>query len=281
MASGRLSVGPPEDLFSSVVSLLPFHERPFITRFLKFEDRKRALVSRLLQYALVREVLGIPFDEIIIKRTVEGKPYLENGKGSLDFPNFNFNVSHHGDYVGIASEPICLVGLDIVSHSAPKQESAIDFVSNFSSYFTSLEWNNIINAGTSDEILVEFYKYWCLKEAYIKAIGVGLGYRLDRLEFRHIGWANISVCIDGEESMEWRFWLLELEKKHWAGIARGHPKRAADSYRRTLSRDDFNDEEYCSGLFLPNTDFMLRTIEQLIPVPTSRQNTTLPVERLE
>ncbi|KAK1318787.1 hypothetical protein QJS10_CPB04g00503 [Acorus calamus] len=131
------------------------------------------------------------------------------------------------------------------------QERAIDFVSDFSSYFTYLEWNNIINAGTSDEILIEFYKYWCLKEAYIKAIGVGLGYRLDRLEFHHIGWTNISVCIDGEESMEWRFWLLELEKRHWVGIARGHPKRAVDSYRRTLSRADFSDEEYCSGLFHP------------------------------
>ena len=40
------------------------------------EDRKRALVSRLLQYALVQQVLGIPYDEIIIRRTVEGKPYL-------------------------------------------------------------------------------------------------------------------------------------------------------------------------------------------------------------
>lgn len=40
------------------------------------EDRKRALVSRLLQYAIVHEVLGLPYEEIIIKRTFEGKPYL-------------------------------------------------------------------------------------------------------------------------------------------------------------------------------------------------------------
>lgn len=40
------------------------------------EDRKRALVSRLLQYALIHDVLGIPYDDIDIKRTLEGKPYL-------------------------------------------------------------------------------------------------------------------------------------------------------------------------------------------------------------
>lgn len=43
------------------------------------DDRKRALVSRLLQYAIVHEVLGIPREEIIIKRTLEGKPYLVFG----------------------------------------------------------------------------------------------------------------------------------------------------------------------------------------------------------
>lgn len=47
-----------------------------IARFVKMEDRKRALVSRLLQYALVHQVLGIPYDEIVIKRTLEGKPFL-------------------------------------------------------------------------------------------------------------------------------------------------------------------------------------------------------------
>lgn len=47
-----------------------------VCRYVKLEDRKRALVSRLLQYALVHQVLGIPFEEITINRTIEGKPYL-------------------------------------------------------------------------------------------------------------------------------------------------------------------------------------------------------------
>lgn len=81
--------------------------------------------------------------------------YIKDG---LRFPNFNFNVSHHGDYVGIASEPICLVGLDIVSYAVPQKETIGEFIQNFSSYFSSLEWGNIVNAGTSDAVLVEFYR---------------------------------------------------------------------------------------------------------------------------
>ncbi|KAH0714369.1 hypothetical protein KY284_007274 [Solanum tuberosum] len=106
------------------------------------EDRKRALVSRLLQ------------------RTAEGKPYLlylersqECDKLNLELPNFNFSASHHGDFVAIASEPICLVGLDVASQTIPEKESVKEFIQSFSSFFSRLEWFNIINAGSSRQIL--------------------------------------------------------------------------------------------------------------------------------
>ncbi|KAJ0908443.1 putative holo-[acyl-carrier-protein] synthase [Helianthus annuus] len=67
---------PSPNEFWIAMSVLPQHEHSSITRFVKIEDRKRALVSRLLQYALVHQVVGLPFDEIVINRTPEGKPYL-------------------------------------------------------------------------------------------------------------------------------------------------------------------------------------------------------------
>uniref|UniRef100_A0A822ZIG6 holo-[acyl-carrier-protein] synthase n=1 Tax=Nelumbo nucifera TaxID=4432 RepID=A0A822ZIG6_NELNU len=257
---------PSGDEFYFLLSLLPPHEHSAITRFVKLEDRKRALVSRLLQYALVHEVLGIPFDEIIIKRTVEGKPYLEYNKQNLEFPNFNFNASHHGDYVAIASEPLCLVGLDIVSLLIPKQETTHDFIGNFSSYLTGLEWENIIKAGTSDDILGQFYRYWCLKEAFVKAIGAGMGYGLDKLEFHHNNWTNISIHVDGDELKQWRFSVSELGEKHWVSIARGHPQEAIESYRKVLNKVEFEEHEYHFGLQLPNRGFVLRKVGQLVPV---------------
>ncbi|KAJ9684933.1 hypothetical protein PVL29_017090 [Vitis rotundifolia] len=257
---------PTSHQFSFALSLLPQHHHSSITRFVKMEDRKRALVSRLLQYALVHQVLGIPFHQIIIKRTIEGKPYLEYDEVDLEFPNFNFNTSHQGDYVAIASEPLCLVGLDIVSPVIPGKETILEFVRNFSQYFSAWEWDCIVNAGTSDEILVEFYRYWSLKEAFVKAMGTGLAYRLDNVEFRHTNWTNIYVNMNGEDKNEWRFWLSELGKGHLVSIARGHPRLAAESYKRTLKRVDFGDEEYHLGLHLPNASFKLQTVEQLVSV---------------
>lgn len=254
---------PSPQEFSSTLNLLNQDEHSSITRFVKMEDRKRALVSRLLQYALAHEVIGIPYEEISIKRTEEGKPYLECDPVGLKFPNFNFNVSHHGDYVAIASEPLCLVGLDIVSYAIPQTETIPEFIQNFSSYFSRLEWDKIINVGSHEEILIQFYRYWCLKEAYVKATGNGLACQVDKVEFHHTNWTNISVKIDGVHVKEWRFWLFGLGNRHWVSIARGHPRAATASYKRTLTRVEYSDEEYSKGLYLPNASFIFKTVEEL------------------
>lgn len=61
--------------------------------------------------------------------------------------------------MAIASEPICLVGVDIVSFFTPEKETVLEFIQNFSTYFSRLEWDNIVKAGSDDEILLEFYRY--------------------------------------------------------------------------------------------------------------------------
>jgi 4'-phosphopantetheinyl transferase len=84
---------------------------------------------------------------------------LQKNKEELLFPNFNYSVSHHGDIVGIACEPICLVGFDIVSIIKPQTMTTLQYLDNFMPYFTHIEWNSIVHAGSSNDILIEFYRY--------------------------------------------------------------------------------------------------------------------------
>ncbi|CAH1438159.1 unnamed protein product [Lactuca virosa] len=254
---------PTPNEFYIAMSVLPQEQHSSVTRFMKTEDQKRALVSRLLQYALVHEVLEIPFEEIIIIRTPEGKPYLESHKNSMKFPNFNFNVSHHGDYVAIASEPICLVGLDIVCCVNPGKETVSEFIHNFSSYFSSSEWEKIVNAGSDDHVLDVFFRNWCLKEAFVKALGTGVGYKLDYVEFQHKDWADIYVKVDGDTLKDWNFWLFELQGRHRVAVARGHPRMASESYKKTLKQTHFDNDLYKLGFHLPNPRFLTRTVEEL------------------
>lgn len=57
-------------------------------------------------------------------------------------------------------------------------------------------------------------RYWSLKEAFVKAMGTGVGYKLDNVEFCHMSWDDIFVKVDGEELKDWKFWLLDLGQKH-------------------------------------------------------------------
>lgn len=112
-------------------------------------------------------------------------------------------------------------------------------------------------------MLTEFYRYWCLKEAFVKAIGAGVGFGLNRLEFHHVQWSNISVYIDGIESRNWRFCLFNLDEMHLASIAKGHPEDAVSSFKRTLSNLVFEEEEFYAALEIPEEVFTLQTVEQL------------------
>ena len=47
-------------------------------------------------------------------------------------------------------------------------------------------------------------------------------------------------------------------------VARGHPRSATESYKKTLKGIEFNGEEYHEGLHLPNVDFVSRIVEELI-----------------
>jgi 4'-phosphopantetheinyl transferase len=61
-----------------------------------------------------------------------------------------------------------------------------------------------------------------MKEAYIKAVGIGLGFELQRAEFHYQDgniWSNVAhVRIDGVHKAKWQFFLHSLDDKHWVSL---------------------------------------------------------------
>ncbi|XP_078435132.1 uncharacterized protein LOC144706106 isoform X2 [Wolffia australiana] len=242
------SWNPSPDEFSFILSLFPSSEVSSVIR-------KRALASRLLQYALVQEIFGISFSEISIKRTMEGKPYLSIC-GQTRYPAFNFSVSHSGNLVGIASEPEFLVGLDIMSNADFKQQPTPDLLNCLSMHFTNFEWNNITKPGDFNLMSREFCRYWSLKEAYVKALGIGLGFKFNRLEFHHSSWNDISLHVDGVESKNWEFGQFDLVEKHTVSIARGGIGWNKQKNQSKEFSTSFNNQQF---------GFTFRKIYELIP----------------
>ncbi|CAM9579998.1 unnamed protein product [Ascophyllum nodosum] len=187
-----------------LLELLPEDERSRVKNFRRENDQRLALGSRLLQRAVVSKVFGLKSSDVTIRRTSERKPYfvgvaeaIRRGTVSPLLKNWNFNVSHHGKFVAIASEPVCLCGVDIVDTERRSNERgpADDYFRYFTQHFTDSEWGAIKRGVNDESKLRRFYLNWGLKEAYVKAVGQGLGYDLRRVSFVEGDWLDCSSSV--------------------------------------------------------------------------------------
>lgn len=67
-----------------------------VEQFRRDDDKKRAIISRLLKLASVHHALKVPWEEVTIRYCKGKKPYYWSfpSHSKTSAPNFNFNVSH-------------------------------------------------------------------------------------------------------------------------------------------------------------------------------------------
>jgi 4'-phosphopantetheinyl transferase len=147
-----------QDCFDFYRNRLPASEQIKIGKYKRREDRESALLGKALLMEGMRE-LGIEADWTQLKRNAYGKPYLD-----LTGSNATFNISHSGHYVVTAISHEAAVGIDI---EAIQPLNTTDFETCFS----ASEWQTITE---SENMLQQFFTFWSIKEAVIKAIGKGL-----------------------------------------------------------------------------------------------------------
>ncbi|XP_007563076.1 L-aminoadipate-semialdehyde dehydrogenase-phosphopantetheinyl transferase isoform X3 [Poecilia formosa] len=160
-------------------------EKDRIGQFVFAKDAKSAMAGRLLLRKFVCEMMGIPWSQIRLNRSPRGKPYLaaplQVTTGSD--PPWSFNISHQGDYAVLAAQQGVQVGVDVMKTTLPGSNSVPEFFRIMTRQFTAHEWSTIQSAASEHQQLAAFYRHWTLKESFIKAIGTGLGFNLQRAEF--------------------------------------------------------------------------------------------------
>jgi len=97
-----------------------------------------------------------------------------------------------GDYVVFAGCTKADLGIDIMKVELRRNTTLDKIFSLMNRQFTEREWRFINNTGTPARTfdpsavngrLFNFYRLWCLKESYVKAIGTGIKFGLQRIEF--------------------------------------------------------------------------------------------------
>jgi len=136
-----------------------------LNHYSKFKN-KTALQCRAVLRLILAEYFHTLPHEIDIRTTIKGKPFLVDNA-------VNFNVSHTNSAYIIALSRSGRVGVDMEQLSGNEDiEAMADYA------FSDFEKHQL-NAATSKE--TEFETIWTLKEALLKALGVGLTTKLNRI----------------------------------------------------------------------------------------------------
>ncbi|KAF8897293.1 4'-phosphopantetheinyl transferase superfamily [Infundibulicybe gibba] len=193
-----------EDLYQRGLHAIDDDSAARIKRFYHRADACRTLIGRLLARALLLD-RGISPKAMTFAATESGKPYITTT--GLD-PPIGYNVTHDNALVAIAfapgahQPPAFSIGVDIMKVRVPARSTFASFVQTMADQLTPLE-RRLVFAGTSqDENLRRFFWMWTLKEAYTKALGLGLGFDFRRVEFDV---ESNTVRVDGAIPKGWYF----------------------------------------------------------------------------
>ncbi len=172
--------------------LLTDEERDRIARFHTQERRDQALIARALsRRALARRFGGAPHDWRF-SATDRGRPFVSGKENAIDF-----NLSHAAGCVVCAVAAGARVGVDVEPIA---RAGDINEVS--ARVFSERErrrLKDLMSCGVADAPV----RLWTVKEAYAKALGLGLGLDFRTLEFVFdAGFSDLSL-MSGDGS--WRF----------------------------------------------------------------------------
>jgi 4'-phosphopantetheinyl transferase len=183
-------------------------------RRLHFErDRHCSLVTRALVRTTLSRYAGVPPESWVFKVNDYGRPDLAPGQCEADL---RFNLSHTHGLVACAVTLGREVGVDVENVQRPGETVTIA-----DRYFSPTEVR-ALRALPDAMRRDRFFEYWTLKEAYIKARGMGLALPLDQFSFLLDGRATIGIAFSGgiaDDPAAWQFELFRPTPAHRLAVA--------------------------------------------------------------
>jgi 4'-phosphopantetheinyl transferase len=185
-------------------------ERDRYANFRHDRDRWMFALGREMARSLVGAALDVPPDAWSWREGPHGRPEIAAPASGL-----RFNLSHSAGVVVCALSRDRAVGVDVEDRNRRAPDPAI-----VARYCSPAEAEDVCaqSGGWRDRFLT----YWTLKEAYLKARGLGISVHLSDISFTLDG--NDAARIEFLNSLSgtdarWRFHLIGLEPHHLLAVA--------------------------------------------------------------
>lgn len=197
---------PTLDQIVAASSYIQTEEKLRISRYVFQDDAKSSLIGRLILRKFAHISNKIKYEDVRFGRDGHGKPYLIG----IGDKFVNFNVSHQGDYVVLAGNTKKNIGIDVMKIEPPANKNIQEFFRIMNRQFSSFEWAKIRSYSSELEQVASFYRMWCLKESYVKNIGLGITIPL----------VDISFCVKselkvGEIVTDTKLYVKNVLKEDW------------------------------------------------------------------
>jgi 4'-phosphopantetheinyl transferase len=192
-------------------AMLSPDERDRRARFVFERDRHQFLVTRGIARTLLGRQLGLPPDRCAFVANAYGRPALAGS----DPPAIDFNISHTTGLIAIAITGTPEIGLDV--ENIDRRPVDGDLPRRFFSPAEADSLESLAEPARTSR----FFDVWTLKEAYIKARGMGLSLPLDQFTIHLDGEApRITFATGiGDDPASWQFAQFDPSPRHRMAVA--------------------------------------------------------------
>jgi 4'-phosphopantetheinyl transferase len=185
------------------------NERQHAERFHRALDRRRYCIRRGILRELLAHYLACAPREVPIAHTEFGKPYVEG-------TDVTFNLSHSRGMALYAFARGRAIGCDVewrISRFATQRTAELVLSQAEMAAWRALPERQLANA---------FFDYWTCKEAYVKALGVGLAVPPQEITVSLIGQPRL-IALPQDNAADWSLVPIDLHTGYSAVVATRGP----------------------------------------------------------
>ena len=205
------------DLTHTYQKILSSEESDRYTRFAFEKDRHQFLLTRALVRDVLSRYLNAEPSALVFTRNAYGKPALAEPVGCP----VTFSLSHTKGLSVCAVTAVRLVGVDV--ESLRRANGSPEIANRF---FAPAEVA-FLGRFNGEQKRTQFLRLWTLKEAFVKACGLGLSLPLHSFAIEILPGQPPSVSYsDGSQydKADWRFLQIRLGRSYHLAIALSMPE---------------------------------------------------------